>query len=57
LGVNLTILSTINAVPCDEYREAIIDSGIKIVETAGSNPAPLLTGPDDAFRHTTVGPH
>jgi len=57
LGVNLTILSTINAVPCDEYREAIIDSGIKIVETAGSNPAPLLTGTDDAFRHTTVGPH
>lgn len=41
-GVNLTILPTINPVPYDEYREAIIDSGIKIVETAGNNPAPHL---------------
>lgn len=41
-GVNLTILPTIDPVPYDEYREAIIDSGIKIVETAGSNPAPHL---------------
>jgi NADH:quinone reductase (non-electrogenic) len=41
-GVNLTILPTINPVPYDEYREAIIDSGIKIVETAGSNPEPHL---------------
>lgn len=41
-GVNLTILPTITPVPYDEYRDAIIDSGIKIVETAGSNPAPHL---------------
>lgn len=41
-GVNLTILPTILPVPYDEYRDAIIDSGIKIVETAGSNPAPHL---------------
>jgi nitronate monooxygenase len=41
-GVNLTILPTINPVPYDEYRDAIIDSGIKIVETAGNNPAPHL---------------
>ncbi len=41
-GVNLTILPTIKPVPYDEYREAIIDSGIKIVETAGSNPEPHL---------------
>ncbi len=41
-GVNPTILPTINPVPYDEYREAIIDSGIKIVETAGSNPEPHL---------------
>lgn len=41
-GVNLTILPTIRPVPYDEYRDAIIDSGIKIVETAGSNPAPHL---------------
>lgn len=41
-GVNLTILPTINPVPYDEYRQVIIDSGVKIVETAGSNPAPHL---------------
>ncbi|KXO98327.1 NAD(P)H-dependent flavin oxidoreductase [Tsukamurella pseudospumae] len=41
-GVNLTILPTINPVPYDEYRAAIIESGIKVVETAGSSPAPHL---------------
>lgn len=41
-GVNLTILPTINPVPYDEYRAAIIESGIKIVETAGSNPEPHM---------------
>jgi nitronate monooxygenase len=41
-GVNLTILPTINLPPYDEYRRVIIDSGIKVVETAGSNPAPHL---------------
>lgn len=41
-GVNLTILPTINPVPYDEYREAIIESGVKIVETAGNNPEPHL---------------
>ena len=41
-GVNLTILPTIEPVPYDEYRGAIIDSGVTIVETAGSNPAPHL---------------
>lgn len=41
-GVNLTILPTLNPVPYDEYRDVIIDSGVKIVETAGSNPAPHL---------------
>ena len=37
-GVNLTILPSIAPIPYDEYREAIIASGIKIVETAGNNP-------------------
>lgn len=37
-GVNLTLLPTVNPVPYDEYRAAIIDGGITIVETAGSNP-------------------
>jgi NADH:quinone reductase (non-electrogenic) len=41
-GVNLTILPSINPPPYDEYRKVIIDAGIKIVETAGSNPAPHL---------------
>ena len=41
-GVNLTILPTIHPVPYDEYRDAIIDSGITVVETAGSNPASHL---------------
>ncbi len=37
-GVNLTILPAINPPPYAEYRAAIIDSGIKIVETAGYKP-------------------
>jgi len=41
-GVNLTILSTIKRPPYDEYRQVIVDVGIKIVETAGSNPTPHL---------------
>ena len=38
IGVNLTILPSINPPPYDEYRAAIMDSGVKIVETAGLNP-------------------
>ena len=38
LAVNLTILPAINPPPYAEYRQAIIDSGIKIVETAGYKP-------------------
>ena len=34
-GVNLTILPSVNPPPYAEYRKAIIDSGVKIVETAG----------------------
>ncbi len=41
-GVNLTILPTLKPVPYDEYRRAIIESGVRIVETAGSNPEPHL---------------
>jgi nitronate monooxygenase len=37
-GVNLTILPSMKPPPYAEYRAAIIDSGIKIVETAGHNP-------------------
>ena len=41
-GVNLTILPSITPVPYEEYARAIVDSGIKIVETAGRNPEPFL---------------
>jgi nitronate monooxygenase len=37
-AVNLTILPSVNPPPYAEYRKAIIDSGIKIVETAGHKP-------------------
>jgi nitronate monooxygenase len=37
-GVNLTILPSINPPPYAEYRAAIIDSGVPVVETAGHNP-------------------
>jgi nitronate monooxygenase len=37
-GVNLTILPSVNPPPYADYRRAIIDSGITIVETAGHKP-------------------
>jgi nitronate monooxygenase len=37
-GVNLTILPSVSPPPYAEYRQAIIDSGIGIVETAGHKP-------------------
>ena len=37
-GVNLTILPALKPPPYAEYRQAIIESGVKIVETAGYNP-------------------
>jgi nitronate monooxygenase len=37
-GVNLTILPTITPPPYAEYLDAIISSGMTIIETAGNNP-------------------
>lgn len=37
-GVNLTILPAIKTPPYAEYRDVIISSGIRIVETAGNRP-------------------
>jgi NADH:quinone reductase (non-electrogenic) len=37
-GVNVTILPAIKPPPYEEYRQAIIEAGIKIVETAGNRP-------------------
>lgn len=47
-GVNLTILPSIKPPPYAEYRRAIIESGIKIVETAGYRPQEHL---DDFKAH------
>jgi len=47
-GVNLTILPSINPPPYAEYRRAIIESGVKIVETAGYRPQEHL---DDFKAH------
>lgn len=41
-GVNLTILPSINPPPYDEYMDVIINSGVKILETAGSNPKTFI---------------
>jgi len=41
-GVNLTILPTLKPISYDDYFAAIIESGIKIVETAGRNPEPYM---------------
>lgn len=41
-GVNLTILPSLNPPPYEEYVEAIINSGVKFVETAGRSPAPFM---------------
>lgn len=37
-AVNLTLLPSVNPPPYAEYRQAIIDSGVRIVETAGNKP-------------------
>jgi NADH:quinone reductase (non-electrogenic) len=41
-GINLTLLPSLNPIPYDEYRRAIIESGVKIVETAGRAPVDHL---------------
>ena len=47
-GVNLTILPSITPPPYAEYRQAIIDGGVSIVEIAGGNPATHLPYLKDA---------
>jgi NADH:quinone reductase (non-electrogenic) len=41
-GVNITLLPSINPIPYEDYREAVIASGLKIVETAGRAPTDHL---------------
>lgn len=49
-GVNITMLPTLRPIPYDEYRDAIIDSGIRYVETAGKSPEPHM----EAFKKAGV---
>jgi len=42
IGVNLTFLPAFAKPPYPEYIRAIIEGGVKIVETAGRNPEPFL---------------
>lgn len=53
-GVNLTILPSVNPPPYAEYRKAIIDSGVKIVETAGHKPQEHV---DDFKAHGVIVVH
>jgi NAD(P)H-dependent flavin oxidoreductase YrpB (nitropropane dioxygenase family) len=41
-GVNLTLLPSINPPPYEKYLDVILDSGIKILETAGNNPKEFI---------------
>src|SRR5215470_4789119 len=41
-GVNLTFLPTLSSPPYPEYIAAIIEGGVKTVETAGRSPEPYL---------------
>jgi nitronate monooxygenase len=41
-GVNITILPTLKPVPYEEYGRAVVESGVKIVETAGRSPEPFM---------------
>ncbi|MBL8269834.1 MAG: nitronate monooxygenase [Steroidobacter sp.] len=41
-GVNLTILPAITPPPYAEYLQVIMESGVKIVETAGNNPKDFI---------------
>jgi nitronate monooxygenase len=53
-GVNLTFLPSVNPPPYAEYRRAIIESGVRIVETAGNNPQEHI---DDFKSHGIVVIH
>ncbi len=41
-GVNLTMLPSTNPPPYLEYAKAIVDSGVKVVETAGNSPKEFI---------------
>lgn len=41
-GVNITLLPSINPPDYGAYAQVVIDEGIKIVETAGNSPGPVI---------------
>lgn len=41
-GVNITIMPSIKPPPYEEYARAIVENGVKIVETAGRSPEPFM---------------
>lgn len=41
-GVNITVLPSITPPPYEEYAQAAVESGIRIIETAGNNPEPFM---------------
>lgn len=41
-GVNLTILPTIKPVPYEEYAQAAVEAGVKVIETAGRSPEQFM---------------
>ena len=47
-GVNLTMLPAITPPPYAEYRDVIIEEGVKIAETAGNNPKDHMPAFKDA---------
>jgi nitronate monooxygenase len=49
-GVNLTVLPTLGAISHEDYAAAIVEGGIKIVETAGRSPEPFMA----AFKQSGI---
>lgn len=41
-GVNLTILPSLKPIPYEEYARAAVESGVKVIETAGRSPENLM---------------
>ncbi len=40
--MNLTILPSIDPPPYADYVQAVVDSGVEVIETAGANPEPFM---------------
>lgn len=41
-GVNITLLPSLNPPDYGAYAQAVIDEGIRVVETAGNSPGPVI---------------